>query len=136
MVRGAAKVREVLAEEQREMQARAYKRVRPYLAGALHRLRRAHPGFQTVVFDADKAAFSLVFGDGTQPHEAPRAFGGLKAVCADLARLSEIEHLTAADALWQVLQGTPQPTDVIEQYRHIESEGWNFWMRRSLNNAR
>lgn len=136
--RGAAKVHEILADEHRAMQARAYKRIRPYLAGALRRLRRAYPAFQTVVFNADKAGFALVFGDGTQPREAPRAFSGFKAACEDLARLSEIEWLTAADPLWQVVQGTPQPARVVEQYRHIDVDDgeWKFWMRRGLCEAR
>lgn len=135
-VRGAAMVREVLADEHREMQARTYKRIRPYLAGAMSRLRRAHPAFQTVVFCAKDAGFAFVFGDGTRPHEAPKAFGGLAAACAELARLSEIEWLTAADQLWQVLHGTPQPALVVEQYRHIEDTDWHFWMRRPLRDAR
>jgi hypothetical protein len=118
------------------MQARAYKRVRPYLSGAMSRLRRSYPSFQTVVFCAKKAKFSLVFGDGTQPHEAPKAFAGLTAACEELAKLSEIEWLTADDPLWQVLHGTPQPAQVIEQYRYIESKDWRFWTRRSLRDAR
>lgn len=130
MARGAAKVREVLADERREMQVRAYKRLRPYLAGALYRLRRVHPAFQTVVFNAEKAAFALVFGDGTQPREAPRAFGGLKEACEDLAQLSEIEWLTAGDSLWQVRPGTPQPALVVEQYRYVQDQEWKLWMRR------
>ena len=71
MLRGAANVRAAIADEHRSMQSRAYKRVRPYLAGAMSRLRRAHPAFQTVVFDAEKAGFAFVFGDGTRPREAP-----------------------------------------------------------------
>lgn len=141
MVRGVAKVREVLADERREMQARVYKRIRPYLAGTMFRLRRAHPAFSTVVFnakpEAEKAGFALVFGDGTRPHEAPKAFGGLQAACEDLSCLSEIEWLTAGDALWQVRRGTSQPALVVEQYRHVQDdEGWHFWMRRSLRDAR
>lgn len=134
--RGAAKVREVIADEHREMQARAYKRLRPYLASAMSRLRRLHPAFQTVVFCADKAKFSLVFGDGTQPREAPKAFGGLMSACEELARFPEIDWLTAADPLWQVLQGTPQPATVIDQYRHVKDTDWQFWARCTLNHAR
>lgn len=136
MVRGAAKVREVIADERREMQARAYKRIRPYLAGAMSRMRRTHPGFLTVVFSAEHSAFAFVFGDGTRSGEAPKAFAGFKTACEDLARLSEIEHLTATDALWQVLQGTPQPESVIEQYRHVQDDDWHFWARRPLREAR
>ena len=135
-VRGAAKVREVIAEEHREMQGRAYKRLRPYLAGAMSRLRRVHPAFQTVVFGAKDAKFSLVFGDGSQPSEAPKAFAGLRSACDELAKLSEIEWLTAGDPLWQILQGTPQPENVIEQYRHVKSKDWVFWTNRTLSNAR
>jgi len=135
-VRGVALVRAVLAEEQRAMQMRAYKRIRPYLAGAMARLRRAHPGFLTVVFNAEKAAFAFVFGDGTQPREAPKAFSGLAGACDDLARLSEIEWITAADRLWQVHPGPPQTGLVVEQYRHVQDKDWHFWMRRSLPEAR
>ena len=135
-VRGAAKVRKVLADEHREMQTRVYQRLRPYLTGAMSRLRRAYPAFQTVVFYAKESGFALVFGDGTRPNEAPKAFAGLKSVCEDLARLSEIEHLTASDALWQVCLGTPQPENVVTQYRYVENEDWQFWMRRALNDAR
>lgn len=135
-VRGAAKVHAVLAEEHREMQARIYKRVRPYLAGALSRLRRAFRAFQTVVFSADDASFAIVFGDGMRPREAPKAFGGLAAACEDLAPLSEIEWLTAGDSIWQVLSGTPQPDLVVEQYRHVQDKDWKFWARRSLCDAR
>lgn len=134
--RGAAKVRAILADEQRAMQARAYKRLRPYLASAMSRLRRVHPAFQTVVFCAKDAGFAFVFGDGTQPREAPKAFGGLKEACEDLAQLSEIEWLTAADPLWQVLTGTPQPALVVEQCRYVQDKDWTFWMRRSLRDAR
>ena len=134
--RGAAKVREVIADEHRAMQTRAYKRIRPYLAAAMSRLRRATPAFQTVVFCAKDARFSLVFGDGTQPHEAPTAFAGLKEACEELARFPEIDWLTAADPLWQVLQGTPQPEQVIEQYRYIESKDWCPWAASTLRNAR
>lgn len=134
--RGAAMVLEVIASESREMQARTYKRLRPYLAGALSRLRRAHPAFQTVVFNAERADFALVFGDGTRTSEAPKAFDGIKTACKSLSRFSEIERLTAADGLWQCLPGTPQPATVVEQFRHIESADWQFWMRRSLRDAR
>lgn len=134
-MRGAAKVHAIIADEHREMQARAYKRARPYMAGALSRLRRAHRWFQTVVFNASDASFAVVFGDGTRPTETPRAFGGL-AACEDLAPLSEIERLTAADPLWQVLRCTPQPALVIEQYRHVQDKEWRFWMHRSLRDAR
>lgn len=135
-VRGAAMVRAVLADERRAMQTRAYKRIRPYLAGAVARLRHVHRGFRTVVFNAEKAAFTLVFDDGTQPREAPKAFGGLVAACEDLARLSEIEWITAADRLWQVHPGPPQAGLVVEQYRHVQDTEWHFWMRRSLDEAR
>lgn len=135
-VRGVAMVREVLAAEHREMQARAYQRLRPCLSGAMRRLRRAYPAFSTVVFCAKKAAFALVFSDATRPHEAPAAFRGLAAACGDLARMSEIEWLTAGDPLWQIVRSTPQPATVIEQYRHIENKDWQFWMRRPLNEAR
>lgn len=134
--RGAAMVREVIASESRDMQTRAYKRLRPYLSGALSRLRRAYPTFQTVVFNAERTDFALVFGDGMRTSEAPKAFDGLRMACVALARFSEIEWLTAADALWQCRQGTPQPAVVIEQYRHIESADWQFWMRRPLCDAR
>ena len=136
VVRGAAMVRATIADEHREMQVRAYKRIRPYLAGAMSRLRRAYPAFQTVVFNANKAKFSLIFGDGTQPHEAPKVFGGLTEACEDLARLPDIEWLTAADPLWQVRPGTPQPAAVVEQYCHVQDEDWHFWTRRALNDAR
>lgn len=131
-VRGAARVREILAEEHREMQSRAYKRVRPYVAGALSRLRRAYPAFQTVVFNAETARFAFVFWDGTRPDEAPKAFCGLAAACEDLAHLSEIEWLTAGDSIWQVLPGTPQPALVVEQYRHVQDEDWKLWMDRAV----
>jgi hypothetical protein len=139
VVRGAAAVREAMAEEHLKMQRRAYRRVRPYLVGALTRLRRAYPGFQTVVFGAEKAAFVLVFGDGTFHHEAPKAFAGLKSACEDLARLSEIEWLTASDPIWQVRQDGQvlKPSEiVVQQYHYIEKDGWTFWMRRPLREAR
>lgn len=139
-VRGAAMVREVIAEEHLKMQGRAYRRVRPYLARAMSRLRRAYPGFQTVVFDAKKAGFVLVFGDGTQQHEAPKAFAGLRAACEDLTHLSEIEWLTAGDPLWQVRQDGEAPapsTIVVQQYRYVEhGVAWQFWTRRPLREAR
>ncbi|HZL92377.1 MAG TPA: hypothetical protein VFB99_01995 [Vicinamibacterales bacterium] len=135
MVRGATKVRAILAEEHCAMQARAYRRVRTYLADAMSRLHRAHPAFQTVVFRAEDAGFAFVFGDGTRPHEAPKAFCGLAAACKELAGLSEVERLTAEDPIWQVLRGTPQPEFVVEQYRAIQGP-WLFWARRSICEAR
>lgn len=135
-VRGAKMVRAILADEHTQMQGRAYRRIRHYLVGALYRLRTAYPGFKTVVFNAERAGFAFVFVDGTRHHEAPKAFRGLHAVCEDLARMPEIEALTAADALWQLKHGTPQPEFVIEQYRHVQDKDWNFWMRCSLADAR
>lgn len=134
-VRGVAMVRDVLAAEHREMQTRVYRRLRPYLASAMRRLRRSHPAFQTVTFEARTAGFTLVFGDGTQPREAPKAFGGLAAACGDLAKFSEIEWITASDPLWRVLRDTPTPSEAVDQYRHIESADWCFWMRRPLRDA-
>jgi hypothetical protein len=140
MARGAARVREVLAEEHLKMQRRAYRKVRPYLATAMRRLRCTYPAFQTVVFNADKARAVLVFGDGTQPREAPKAFTGLRAACEDLTHLSEIEWLTAGDALWQVRQNGAAPRAsevVIQQYRYVENgERWQFWGRRPLREVR
>lgn len=134
--RGAVLVHETIGEEHHEMQSRVYARVRPYLAGAMRRLRRTHPSFQTVVFEAERGGFALIFGDGRRPNEAPSAFGGLAAACAELAALNQIEWLTATDPLWQVLQGTPQPEQVIDQYRHVEDLDWKFWMNRALTDAR
>lgn len=136
MLRGVAMVRAALGEEDREMQSRVYARVRPYLAGTMRRLRHAYQSFQTVVFDTRTGRFAFVSSDGTQHREAPKAFRGLAEVCEELARFSEIEWLTAADPLWQVMRATPQPAVVIEQYRHIQDADWQFWMRRPLREAR
>jgi hypothetical protein len=133
--RGVAKVQSIILDEHHDMQARAYARLRPYLAGALGRLRRAHPAFKTVVFNAKEAKFSLVFGDGTQPREAPKAFAGLSSACVELAKFPEIEWITAGDSLWQVLQGTPQPSYVIEQYC-LRDALWHTGQRRQLRAAR
>ncbi len=134
--RGAAKVRDVIADEHRTMQTRAYDRIRPYLSGALRHLRRSYPAFQTVVFDAERTGFAFVFGDGTRHHEAPAAFDSFREACEELARFAEIEWLTADDPIWQSCRGTPQPMHVIEQYRHVHDIDWRFWMRRTLRDAR
>lgn len=135
-LRGAAKVRDIIADEHRAMQTRAYERMRPYLAGALRHMRRTHPAFQTVVFDADRANFAFLFGDGTRPHEAPAAFDSFGEACEELAKFTEIEWITADDPIWQLCRGTLQPTNVIEQYRHVQHIEWQFWMRRTLRDAR
>ncbi|RTL06391.1 hypothetical protein EKK58_05420 [Candidatus Dependentiae bacterium] len=134
--RGVAKVRDIIAHEEREMQTRAYGRIRPYLVDSLRRLRHAYPAFQTVVFNAEKADFAIIFGDGTRHHEAPKAFDNIMSNCKTLARFSEIEWLTADDAVWQVRRGTPQPERVVEQYRYVHDDAWHFWMRRTLRDAR
>lgn len=135
-MRGITMVRQVLAAEHREMQARAYGRLRPYLSGALRRLRHAYPSFSTVVFCAQKAAFVFVFSDATRSHEAPASFGGLAAACEELARMTEIEWLTARDPLWRFVRAAPEPQTVIEQYRHIEDTDWQLWTRRPLDEGR
>lgn len=135
-LRGAAKVRDIIADERRAMQSRAYERMRPYLVGALRHLRRTHPAFQTVVFDADHAKLAFLFGDGTRPHEAPAAFDSFREACEELSLFSEIEWITADDPIWQICRGTSQPTHVIEQYRYVQYIDWQFWMRRTLRDAR
>lgn len=144
-LRGVAKVRDDIAYEHKQMQVRAYERIRPYLAGALGRLRTAYPAFKTVVFRAEKpgdtdnvknAKFVFVFDDGTRSHEAPKSFDGFHDACEELSRFSDIETFTAGDSLWQCVQGTPQPDVVVSQYRHIESKDWCRWNQHDLNNAR
>ncbi len=138
MVRGIVKVREILVDEHREMQSRVYRRIRPYLAGTMYRLRRNYPAFLTTVFNAEKTGFAFIFNDGTQTREAPKAFECLSATCKELVQLSEIEWLAADDSLWQVKHNASQPKLVREQYRHIQDKDWRILAPCpvSLRNAR
>jgi hypothetical protein len=141
--RGAAMVRAIIEEERDEMESRVYVRARPYLVGALRRLRQMYPNFKTVVFRpaghrSEKALVTpcvLVFDNATRHKEAPSAFRGLLAACGDLAQLRQIETLTARDAIWQCRQRTPQPTIATTQYRSARND-WKIWITHSLSDAR